>query len=88
MGIIAINNTVPKKLIISVLLVKKENDCCPSSKYQMAEATIAESTTNIMGKIRQQYLFVFIVKGFKRNGLSDTFNFCSDYNCFCIRRIS
>jgi hypothetical protein len=56
----AINNTVPKKLKISSLSVKNENECFPSSKYQVESAIRNEIRISITGKIRQQYLFLSI----------------------------
>lgn len=57
---IAINNTVPKKFIISSLSVKKEKECISSSKYQMKMAIKNDIITSITGKIRQHNLFCFI----------------------------
>jgi len=63
-GIIAINKIVPTKLKISFLLVRNENECLPSSKYQIASAIINDIKKRMIGKIRQQYLFDFIQKTF------------------------
>ena len=60
---IAINNTDPKKPKISSLSVKNENDRIPSSKYQIASAITKEINVSTTGKMRQQYLFLFIVDG-------------------------
>jgi len=60
MGIIAINKTVPRKLKISFLSMRNENEWIPSSKYQMASAIKNEIAIRTIGKMRQQYLFVSI----------------------------
>jgi len=56
----AINKTVPRKLKISSLSVRNENECFPSSKYHIASAIQNEMTIKITGKMRQQYLFFSI----------------------------
>jgi hypothetical protein len=61
----AINKTVPRKLKISFLLVRNENEWIPSSKYQIASAGISETIRRMIGKIRQQYLFFSIEKFLK-----------------------
>lgn len=73
MGIIAINNTVPRKLKISSLSVKNEKECFPSSEYQSASAITIEITVSKIGKIRQQYLFFSITLCFFGIKIKSTF---------------
>lgn len=69
----AINKTLPRKLKISSLSVKNENECFPSSKYQIESAIKKEIRIRITGKIRQQYFLfsidfnVFSVKREQKN---------------------
>lgn len=56
----AINKIVPKKLKISSLSVKNENDWIPSSKYQIESDIRKDMKSRITGKMRQQYFFCFI----------------------------
>ena len=63
----AINRTVPRKLKISFLSVRKENECFPSSKNQIVIATTKDMIIRMTGKILQQYLFFSMT-------VSDDFN--------------
>lgn len=55
-----INRTVPRKLKISFLSVRKENECFPSSKNQIEAPIKKEIKRTTIGKIRQQSLFFSI----------------------------
>lgn len=60
-----INNTVPRKLKIPFLSERKENECFPSSKYQIETPMNKEIKRITTGKIRQQSLLVFITENLK-----------------------
>jgi hypothetical protein len=57
----AINKTVPIKLNISSLSVRKDNERFPSSKYQITSEMMREIMISITGNMRQQYLFFSIL---------------------------